>query len=94
MEENLEKWHSTKAQKYAELRVDAEKNGWSLCVLVLEVGARGWIPKTTVAALRSFGLSVEACSKLRKQLSFLALKCSYVIWINRSNRDFSPWRMK
>src|SRR5690242_11841150 len=57
---------------------------------VLEVGARSWIPPSYVT--NKFGL--PAVNNLSKDLSLLAMKSSYIIWVNRFTREFSPWRLK
>ena len=44
MEENLVTWHSSKQQKYEELASEAAGNGWRFEKLIVEVGARGFVP--------------------------------------------------
>ena len=92
LEHNIEKWHQSKLAKYEnEIRIEAERNNWQFHTCILEVGARGWIPPSLVSALNKLGL--PAVSALSNRLSLLALKSSYIIWLNRFNRDFSPWRL-
>ena len=45
-----------------------------------------------VSSLNKLGL--PAVNNLSKDLSLLAMKSSYIIWVNRFNREFSPWRLK
>src|SRR4051812_9564738 len=75
-----------------ELRLEDERNKWTFYSCVLEVGARGWIPPSLVSSLNKLGL--PAVNNLSKDLSLLAMKSSYIIWVNRFNREFSPWRLK
>ena len=92
MEENIADWHQAKLAKYEdEIQADAQANGWKFYAIILEVGARGWIPTTVVSALKFLGLpsAKELCDKL----THTALKSSYVIWLNRWNKDFKPWRL-
>jgi hypothetical protein len=90
MEHNM---HQSKLKKYEnELRLEAERNKWTFYSCVLEVGARGWIPPSLVSSLNKLGL--PAVNNLSKDLSLLAMKSSYIIWVNRFNREFSPWRLK
>ena len=92
MEHNMAVWHRVKTVKYEnEIRLEAEKKNWSFHCLVVEVGARGWVPPSLVSALNKLGLL--AVNKLSNHLSLLAQKSSYIIWLNRFNRDFSPWRL-
>ena len=93
MEHNISDWHQAKLKKYEnELRLEAERNKWTFHSCVLEVGARGWIPPSLVSSLNKLGL--PAVNNLSKDLSLLAMKSSYIIWVNRFNREFSPWRLK
>ena len=89
MEHNVSEWHQSSTRMNSALRL----NGTSgLFTAVLEVGARGWIPPSLVSSLNKLGL--PAVNNLSKDLSLLAMKSSYIIWVNRFNREFSPWRLK
>lgn len=93
MEHNIQTWHQSKLKKYeGELRLEAERNGWKLYCLALEVGARGWIPSSGISLLKSLGIS--AIGGVCKRLSLLAVKSSYIIWLNRFNHDFHPFRLR
>jgi hypothetical protein len=89
MEHNIAKWHQSKLLKYEnELRIEAERNNWTFHSCVIEVGARGWIPPSLVSSLNKLGLP-----SVSNDLSLLAMKSSYLIWLNRFNREFCPWRL-
>ena len=91
MEENLEKWHVIKKEKYDnEISTEAAKNGWRFDKLILEVGARGFVPKHVSKACNQLELPAKQTTN---QLSLVAQKCSDVLWINRFNKDFQPWRI-
>ena len=91
MEENLEKWHVIKKEKYDnEISTEAAKNGWHFEKLILEVGARGFVPRHVSKAFNQLELPVK---ETINRLSLVAQKCSYVLWINRFNKDFQPWRI-
>ena len=68
-----------KAAKYEELEREASKTSWTLNTMFIEVGARGWVPKTVFSALRTLGflptLAKALCDKLgyciKKQLCSL-----------------------
>ena len=76
-----------------ELTFAANLNGWKFHAIIVEVGARGWIPPSVPNALRKLGIPSYRVSSLLKNLTLLALKSSYVIWLNRFNKDFQPWRL-
>jgi hypothetical protein len=87
MEHNIAKWHQSKLLKYEnELRIEAERNNWTFHSCVIEVGARGWIPPSLVSSLNKLGL--PSVKNLSNDLSLLAMKSSYLIWLNRFNREF------
>ena len=91
MEENLEKWHVIKKEKYDnEISKEAAKNGWRFDKRILEVGARGFVPKHVSKACNQLELPAKQTTN---KLSLVAQKCSYVLWINRFNKDFQPWRI-
>ena len=93
MEENISVWHQAKLLKYdEEIRSEAQRNGWTFHSVIIEVGARGWIPHGVRSALTRLGL--PSVNTLCHNLSHIALKSSYVIWLNRWNKDFQPWRLE
>ena len=94
MEENITKWHGSKLRKYEEeISFQATKNGWKFYAVVIEVGARGWIPPSVHSGLSRLGIPRHLVKSLCKQLTLLAIKSSYIIWLNRFNQDFQPWRL-
>src|SRR5690606_24102796 len=83
MEANNKKWHQSKLAKYEnEISSEAKKNGWRFYSIIIEVGARGWVPTSTLSALTRLGL--PAAKSLANRLSFIALKSSYIIWLTVS----------
>ncbi len=93
MEENIEKWHGKKVTKYRNWFEEDGNKDWTVWQLVLEVGARGWVPPSFAHQLRRLGFTKREASKLSSQVSMIARKCSYVIWLNRANKDFRPYRL-
>ena len=89
MEDNVEKWHQAKRDKYEdEIRLEAEKNSYKFYSIVIEVGARGWIPNNVLSSLNLLGL--QSAREVCHRLSLVAVKSFYILWINRWNRDFNP----
>jgi hypothetical protein len=85
MEENIEYWHQTKLGKYGEL----QSQGWTLHHLVIEVGCRGFVPPRFSGICRQLGFDSAGFKRMRDNLQLVARKCSYVIWLNRFNKDFN-----
>ena len=91
MDDNVDKWHKIKTNKYNDA---ITQEGWTFENLIVEVGALGWIPPSTHAQLKHLGFSTSEISKLKENLRYVARKCSYIIYVNRFNKDFHPWRIK
>jgi hypothetical protein len=91
MDDNVDKWHTIKQAKYR----DAVSNvhDWTFHDLDIEVGALGWIPPSTRSQLTKLGFLNKEVTALMRDLQYLARKCSYVISLNRFNKDFRPWRL-
>ena len=93
MEEWIHTWHAKKLERYQEL-IENKSEGWNVIRLAIEVGSRGFIPPSFGSALRKLGFSSPEISTLRKRCSLMSQKCSYSIYLNRSNADFQPWRFR
>ena len=77
MEENITVWHQAKLLKYdEEIRSEAQRNGWTFYSVIIEVGARGWIPSSVNSALIRLGL--PSVKELCHKLSHMALKSSLI----------------
>ena len=85
MEENIERWHLEKLKRYSNLTCP----GWQVHLFMLEIGCRGFVPTRFISFLRKVGFTPSETSKLRDNLQLVARKCSYIIWINRFNKDFN-----
>jgi hypothetical protein len=89
MEENIEKRHKEKIDKYEKSIGHNLNKGWSLHIVAGEVGARGWVPPTFTKDLRRlFGFSKATRRKVADQCAEVARRCSFLIFQNRNNRDF------
>ena len=56
---------------------------------MIEVGCRGYIPPRFTSYMRQLGFSSPDTRKLRDNIQLVTRKCSYIIWINRFNKDFN-----
>ena len=86
MEENIERWHQEKLKRYSTLLCP----GWQVHFFVLEIGCRGFVPTRFASFLRKLGFNPSETRKLRDNLQLVVRKCSYIIWLNRFNKDFNP----
>jgi hypothetical protein len=85
MEEHIEHWHQVKLNKYGSLLTP----GWTFHTLAIEIGCRGFVPPRFSSITRRLGFSSSDLKILRDNLQLVARKCSYVIWLNRFNKDFN-----
>ena len=94
MDENIAAWHLRKTTKYMKEFLDAlKKIGWTVFDLSIEVGAQGWVPPSTFKLLRKLGFTSKETASITDNMRDLARKCSWVIFINRDNKNFAPWRI-
>jgi hypothetical protein len=92
MDENVTAWHAKKTEKYRKMVAKVE--GWTFFYFFLEVGALGWVPRSTRVKLRELGFSSKEVKQITNELALIARKCSYVIYLNRRNKDFRPYRIE
>jgi hypothetical protein len=90
-EENLLIQNTKKTDKYQK-EFDTIEPGWNLHLLVLEVGSRGYVAKSFSKCLRRLGFSSAETRQLRESCSMMARRCSYIVWIHRSNKNWMPIR--
>ncbi len=92
LEENISMWRSKKREKYENDIGSNLLQGWALHVITIEIGAKGWVPPSVRRDVdKLLGLHKKSMNKLLDDCSLVARRCSYVIWVNRFNRDFEPW---
>jgi hypothetical protein len=94
MEENIASRNYNKRAKYLAELIPNLAKGWTLHYLSLEVGARGWIPPSFMTVLRKLGVNRRSRKQLADDCSDVARRCSYLIWLNRFNRDFAPFPVR
>jgi hypothetical protein len=87
-EENIEKAHSRKNAKYAELVNMC--TGWDVHYFSVEVGTRGYIPPSFYEPFKALGLPIARQKNLRRRCADKALLCSYVIYLERNNPNWRP----
>ena len=87
-----------KSEKYHKLCSHLNP-GWKSHVFTVEVGAKGFVNnKSFFRTFGNLGLSSRDSKKLLQDCSRAVIRCSYVIWVNRFNKnmimsnmsDFTP----
>ena len=90
-EEGIEAAATYKKGRYSELldTINSERcPGWSASLKTIEVGARGFVARSTFWCFKSLGIKPRAMSKLRKELEQIASRCTYAIYLHR---ETSTW---
>ena len=68
-------------------------NGWKTHLYCFEIGARGFIADSFFGAMKSLGFQNCDIKKMMKEISKMALRCSYAIYLQRDRAEFVKWRM-
>ena len=89
-EENIAKAHYRKTVKYEALIASCLSQGWKTTFIAIEVGCKGFVGFSTVKCCKMLGMSKRSISQLVKLLSKVALRCSYLIYLSRKNREWKP----
>ena len=90
-EEGIQNASNRKMKRYIDIQLLIRENGWTPHLFTIEVGARGFVAKSTIRMFRSLGLSHNTTSKCAKDLSVIAAKCSHAIYVAR---DCVHWDSK
>ncbi len=83
-EEGLEAAYERKKAKYADLVAECRESGWSVRLYPVEVGARGFVGRSTSCLLKDLGLRGATLSRSTKELSEEAEKAS--LWLKRRDK--------
>ena len=68
------------------------KHPWSVYVFSLEVGARGFVARSTYKFLRRIGFTGLTATKTCRQVSEVVARCSYAIFIRHSEKEWNSSR--
>ena len=69
------------------------KHPWTVHVLTLEVGARGFVARSTYTFLRKIGFTATAAMTTCRQVSEVAARCSYAIYLRHSEKVWNSSRV-
>jgi hypothetical protein len=87
MEDNVERQHQYKLQRYDNIK-DSLNPDWNLPeILCLEMGCRGVAPSYFGDILRKLSFTASEAKQLQADCAYIAQYCSYLIWLNRHNRE-------
>ena len=81
-EERISAAHELKLDRYSELQVECQENGWSCYNMAVEVGARGVVAESLIKAAAAIGMRGRAQKKLIRDVGMEACHCSkWLYWL-------------
>lgn len=87
-EEGFANASDRKTRRYENLVQDIQEAGWHAHHFPFEVGARGFVAKSTFHCLSKLGLARSTKSELTKNLGLVAARCSFAIYLARNSRSW------
>ena len=91
-EEGIQNATNRKQERYIDLQLLIRQNKWIPHLFTIEVGARGFVAKSTIKMFRALGFSHSDTSKIAKDLMEIAARCSYAIYVARECAHWDPKR--
>jgi hypothetical protein len=93
-EEGVEGARLRKQARYSELAgsIRGMKFPWTVHVLTLEVGARGFVARSTYSFLRKIGFTAQSAKSSCRQASEVASRCSYAIYLRHDEKHWNSSR--
>lgn len=89
-EEGIEAAATRKSARYLELQADIERAGWSCQVFPFEVGARGFVARSTQRLLSEIGLPPRESRQVCRALAIIVARCSFTIYLAASSEWQAP----
>ena len=72
-----------------ELIPGIDRCGWKARLVTVQIGCRGFWHHTVPALFNYFGLAKRTKKKALNEAAFVALRCSYAIWLARDSKKWS-----
>ena len=85
VEENIKQAQKVKKSRYTPLcdSIHERNEGWSVTLLTLEVGARGFVGTSLRSFLNRLGMSARKIRQVINDAANVASRCSYSIYLAR-----------
>ena len=91
-EEGIEAAITRKETRYFPLRCDAKDRGLNALVQTIEIGARGFIARSTPCVLKCLGQSPKQISADLKNMLTLIARCTYAIYLAGESPNWDAHR--
>ena len=94
-EEGITEAKIRKTSRYIDLaeKLRSLKHPWTTHILTLEVGARGFVARSTYNYLRKIGLTCHSAKMACRQASEVAARCTYAIYLRHKEEDWNSSRV-
>ena len=94
-EEGVQEARLRKQSRYVDLAesIRGLKHPWTVHVLTLEVGARGFVARSTYSFLRKIGFSALSAKYTCRHVSEVAARCSLAIYMRHSEKEWNSSRV-
>jgi hypothetical protein len=79
-----------KSNKYSSLVAECRLQGWTVHLMTVEVGARGFVAFSVRQCFKKLGLINAAVKTALTAVSKTALRCSYALYLARNNHAWKP----
>jgi hypothetical protein len=83
-EEGIEAAATKKSARYLGLQKQIESAGWIVTVKPIEVGARGFVARSTSRLLSELGFSSKEVLAICRNLATVVVRCSFTIYLAAS----------
>ena len=87
-ETNFENANYRKKSKYSDLVDQCQINRWKVHLFPIEIGSRGFVYGSLYKCLRELGMHNKTLKIIVREMSKMAVRCSYAIYLSRKKFDF------
>ena len=81
-----------KSLRYLDLIDACKVSGYQAELTTVEIGSRGWVAHSLSTLFQKLGVSRTEIKGLKQRCSSTALRCSYFIFVSRSNKTWIPFQ--
>jgi len=82
-----------KETRYNQLKSEIQERSWSVTLMTIEVGVRGFVGYSLPKCLSLLGFSRSNSTKLCKMVSLVSAKCSYAIYLASNSPNWDSLRV-
>ena len=93
LEDRTSASHDRKLTRYKSLSESCVQNGWHCSVFAVEVGCLGYVSLSLLKCLEELGFSRAKAREVRDEVSRVALRCSYLLFLRRNIRQWNELQL-